>query len=1209
MEDYSRYFGQAIWARGADYYREGRVTTLNRQLRAKETWSATVRGSKLYFVQLIFEGERLAAAGCSCPWSMEGNLCKHEAAAVCAVQAQRMGIERPKPADTASSAPGKKKMVHPFPDPGERQAAADYRSLQPYFSVPRACRDLTVPEDTLREARELLSGDTVRLYGMDQTNRDGYLDIDGLVYNRTGYPRNVNVLLSRSALVRLYCSESAACINANRLSDRGAVCCPHVLALLMLTDRQLQAKPVGTATDNDGELVLSLFSGHGTAVREDRGRRIRLEPRINRRNDGYNALEFKVGEGRLYVVKSLKDLLNAERSGGRLTLGTKQTLDFGGSTFDRESAPLAELVRDVTEAAAAGGPMQTYAWLPPDRLRLSGSVLDSFFDLYEGKRVEAPREDGGSVLLCDGEPRLRMNIRPISEEGEFMGIRVTGSMPEMLLGARRLYVIEDGKLMRLSEEKTRQLMPLWQSTDEGRFGFSIGREKLRDFYRNVLPALGSAVEVNETGKREIARFLPPEAAFTFRLDAQDGDITCDTEVAYGEDKRRLTSSGGFAWADRQLEDKVLETVRSFFPVEEPGDPRLHLEKGEDAVFALLTEGVDALNRLGLVLASDSFAALRVRRRWTLRAGVSLDSDVMNLTLLSDELTPEELREVLAAYAAKKRYHRLPSGDIVDLTGQQAQDLDALFEAAHVPLKEFVSGKMNIPAYRALYLDRTLEDREELTASRDRNFRNLVRSFKTVSESEEELPESLRDVLRPYQEAGFRWMMTLKNHGFGGILADDMGLGKTLQLIAVVLRDRELGEEKPSLIVCPSSLMYNWQEECRRFAPQLKTCVVAGTQSQRRMMIAAAGQSDLLITSYDLLKRDVAEYEGHRFHIAAIDEAQYIKNHASAAAKTVKTLQADSRFALTGTPVENRLSELWSIFDFLMPGFLYGYDTFRREMETPIVKSADEAATRRLRAMVGPFILRRLKTDVLRELPEKTEESRPVVLEGEQRRLYDARVQRLRELLGKETEETFDKNRIAVLAELTRLRQVCCDPGLIAEGYKGPSAKREALRELLRSAVDGGHKVLVFSQFTSMLDLLEEDLKAEELTFMRLTGDTPAAERLAMTKRFNTDDTPVFLISLKAGGTGLNLTGADIVVHYDPWWNLAVQNQATDRAHRIGQDKPVSVYKLIAKDTIEDRIVRLQESKRDLADSILSGEHASLASLSKDELMALVSGEV
>ncbi len=1199
MEDYSRYFAPGIWDRGAAYYRQGRVTTLNRQLRLKETWSATVQGSSLYYVSLIFEGEKLTAAGCSCAWSRGGNLCKHEAAALCAVQARRMGVSPPKA--------GKPARVRPFPDPGEWTAASDYRTVQPYFSIPRACRGLTVTEETLQKAREWAADGSIRLTRMSPASGTACLDIDGItIIGQRGYPRSVNALVNRRGIVRLYCSESGECFKANHADDREASCCPHVLALLLLADQRLRKDPMGTATDTEGALMLSLFSKHSVSAAE-REKRISLVPRINRRQDGATALEFKVGDGRLYVVKDLKELLNAERGGDRLTLGTKQTLDFGGATFDRESAPLAELVRDVVDAAGAGGTVHSYAWIPPDRLRLAGSTLDSFFDLYEGKQVEAPREDGGSLLLERGEPRLRLNIRPVSEDGEFMGVRVTGTMPEMFLGARLLYALEDGRLLRLSEEKTRQLMPLWRSTDQGRFGFSIGREALREFYRNVLPSLGGAVEVNETGKKEIARFLPPEAAFTFRLDAENGDITCDPEVAYGEDRRRLTEGGSFAWADAPLEKKVMDTVRAYFPEETDGDPRLHAGKSEDAVFALLTEGVDALNRLGLVLASDSFDNLKVRRRWSVRAGVSLDSDVLNLSLLSDELTPEELREVLAAYAAKKRYHRLASGDIVDLTGRQTEDLDALFEAAHVPLKQFVSGKMDIPAYRALYLDKTLESREELMASRDRNFRNLVRSFKTVSESEEELPESLQGVLRPYQEAGFRWMMTLKQHGFGGILADDMGLGKTLQLISVILRDRELGETKPSLIVCPSSLMYNWQEECRKFAPGLRVCVAAGTQSQRRAVIAMARNWDLLITSYDLMKRDVAEYEGRRFHIAALDEAQYIKNHASAAARSVKTLQADCRFALTGTPVENRLSELWSIFDFLMPGFLYGYETFRREMETPIVKNADEEATRRLRLMVGPFILRRLKTDVLRELPEKTEEARTVVLEGEQRKLYDARVQRLQELLAG-SEESFEQNRIAVLAELTRLRQVCCDPALMTDSYKGPSAKRDALRELLRSAVDGGHKVLVFSQFTSMLDLLEQDLRSEEMAFMRLTRETPAAERLAMTKRFNSDETPVFLISLKAGGTGLNLTGADIVVHYDPWWNLAVQNQATDRAHRIGQDKPVSVYKLIAKDTIEDRIVQLQESKRDLADSILSGEHASLASLSKDELMELVSGK-
>ena len=365
--------------------------------------------------------------------------------------------------------------------------------------------------------------------------------------------------------------------------------------------------------------------------------------------------------------------------------------------------------------------------------------------------------------------------------------------------------------------------------------------------------------------------------------------------------------------------------------------------------------------------------------------------------------------------------------------------------------------------------------------------------------------------------------------------------------------------------------------------------------------------DVVITSYDLLKRDIANYEPHTFAYEVIDEAQMIKNPRTAAAKAVSVVKAKHRFALTGTPIENRLSELWSIFNFVMPGFLKSYREFKKDFESPIVKEDDQDCLNRLSQMVGPFILRRLKKDVLKDLPDKLEEVRYVGMGKEQKKLYDAEIARLKNKVMAEDDEGIKREQIEILAALTRIREICCDPGLLYEDYKGESEKRLACVDLIKSAIDGGHKVLLFSQFTSMLDLLEESLKAEEIVFLRIDGQSPKARRLTLVNVFNHKDSPakVFLISLKAGGTGLNLTGADTVIHYDPWWNVAAQNQATDRAHRIGQEKKVTVYKLIAKDTVEEAILDLQEAKSQLAQGILTAESVSSASLQKEDLLKIL----
>ncbi|MGN1023985.1 MAG: DEAD/DEAH box helicase, partial [Lachnospiraceae bacterium] len=511
------------------------------------------------------------------------------------------------------------------------------------------------------------------------------------------------------------------------------------------------------------------------------------------------------------------------------------------------------------------------------------------------------------------------------------------------------------------------------------------------------------------------------------------------------------------------------------------------------------------------------------------------------------------------------------------------------------------------------------------ADRDRHFKQLIKEFKTVSDADYEVPKDLGASLRSYQKEGYRWLRTLDHYGFGGILADEMGLGKTLQTIAVLLavRDEEQTEaekaELPaasdgtapsshtSLVVCPASLVFNWGQELARFAPSLRTVLVAGTQAEREQKIREAGQADVVVTSYDLLKRDIDRYDPIRFRFEIIDEAQYIKNAQTAAAKAVKVVHAHTRFALTGTPIENRLSELWSIFDYLMPGFLYDYPEFREKVELPIVRDGDPAVQERLKRMVAPFVLRRKKEDVLQDLPDKLEEVRYAEMGNRQRRLYDAEVLRMRRSLETKDEADFRRSRIEILAELTRIRQICCDPLLCYSGYDGGSAKREACMQLVESLVDGGHKALLFSQFTSMLELIEQELQARDIPYYKITGATEKKQRLALVNEFNENDVPLFLISLKAGGTGLNLTGADVVIHYDPWWNTAAQDQATDRAHRIGQTKIVTVYKLIVKGTIEEKIQEMQEKKKALADEILSGESMERSEITREDLLAMLDG--
>jgi SNF2 family DNA or RNA helicase len=587
-------------------------------------------------------------------------------------------------------------------------------------------------------------------------------------------------------------------------------------------------------------------------------------------------------------------------------------------------------------------------------------------------------------------------------------------------------------------------------------------------------------------------------------------------------------------------------------------------------------------------------------------GVSIESGLLELTLDADTMPISQLTGLLDSYKRRKKFHRLKNGEFINLEDSSFSTISELADGLSLSAKELKDNKIILPANRALFLDKILrESNEDVEYHRDIYFKNLVKNIKAVEDADYELPSSLKSILREYQKNGYRWLKTLSSYQFGGILADDMGLGKTLQMIALLLSQKEEGK-KTSLIVCPASLIYNWESELEKFAPDLRTCIVAGSAEERSELIKQFNQYDVLVTSYDLLKRDVEHYSNIVFETEVIDEAQYIKNQSTQAAKAVKLISAKVKFALTGTPIENRLSELWSIFDYLMPGLLYSYHHFKEDIEAPIVQENDEVSLKRLHRLISPFILRRLKKDVLKDLPNKLENVVYSKMEGKQLELYNANVQLLKDNLDNNTEEDFRKNKLQILAELTKLRQLCCDPALYYDSYKGSSAKLETCIDLIENGVNGGHKILLFSQFTTMFHIITKRLDSLNISYYTLTGQTPKATRYKMVEEFNKNDTQVFLISLKAGGTGLNLTGADVVIHYDPWWNISAQNQATDRAHRIGQKNVVSVFKLITRNSIEEKILNLQELKKDLADKVISEEGVSSVSLNKQDLLELLS---
>lgn len=488
---------------------------------------------------------------------------------------------------------------------------------------------------------------------------------------------------------------------------------------------------------------------------------------------------------------------------------------------------------------------------------------------------------------------------------------------------------------------------------------------------------------------------------------------------------------------------------------------------------------------------------------------------------------------------------------------------------------------------------------------DEEFTELINSIGNSEISDDiKIDKDFEEKLRDYQKEGYKWLKTLEKYKFGGILTDDMGLGKTLQIIALLKSETE--SKTTSIVVCPSTLVLNWKVEVEKWCDSIKVLIVRGTAEERAEKLSNYQNYDLIITSYDLLKRDIENYEDKNFKYIVADEAQYIKNSSTQNATSLKSLKGEIKFALTGTPIENSIAELWSIFDFIMPGYLYNYNKFKKKFEEPILKFEDKEALERLKRLISPFILRRVKKDVLTELPEKNITVMKNEMEGEQEKLYLSYLAQTKKELAKElSDSSFEKSKFKILMLLTRLRQICCHPSLFIENYNEGSGKLKQCLDLVTDAINSGHKIFIFSSYTSMFEIIEKEFKKLNIEYFKLVGDTPVSKRIEKVDEFNNNESvKVFLISLKAGGTGLNLTSADVVIHYEPWWNVSSENQATDRAYRIGQKNSVQVYKLITSNSIEEKINKMQERKEKLSKDVLSTEQTFINKMSKEEILDL-----
>lgn len=637
--------------------------------------------------------------------------------------------------------------------------------------------------------------------------------------------------------------------------------------------------------------------------------------------------------------------------------------------------------------------------------------------------------------------------------------------------------------------------------------------------------------------------------------------------------------------DVKAEEKVIEHLRQWgFQYINQRFQLFHVDKIYDFLLDVVPELKESYN----VYLSDQLKAMINEEAIQFDPSIRFDDrlNVLSVDFDINGIDDQEIHELMKALIEKKRYYRPNQGPLVDLESEAFEQFKAFAASLKLKKSDVKKDGLHLSPVHATVVDDYFRD----TTAYEATFDTLIKDLDIARNTSYPLPQ-IEAELRDYQHVGYQWFKTLSAYHLGGILADEMGLGKTLQTITYILSDYENSKNTKSLIVAPSSLIYNWKKEFERFAPALTIQVVSGNQQERKQQIKQP--SDVWITSYPLLRQDRDLYQSMAFTHFILDEAQAIKNHLTQTAKAARAINATHRFALSGTPIENRLEELWSIFQTLSPGFL-GTKKYFLSLDTAAIKQ-----------MVRPFILRRLKTDVLTDLPEKFEYEKYTDLTLDQKQVYLSYVNKIKDTINN---APFNENKLDILSGLTRLRQICCHPSLFLENYTGDSGKLDLLKTLLTQLKEENRRVLLFSQFPSMLKIIARELEDLGLTHFYLDGQTPSMERLEKVDQFNDGEKDLFLISLKAGGTGLNLTGADTVILFDLWWNPAVEQQAAGRAHRIGQTKKVEVIRLITEGTIEEKIFNLQQKKRALVNEVIEPGETLLSSLSKDDILSLLSVE-
>ncbi|KAA0544946.1 DEAD/DEAH box helicase [Bacillus sp. BGMRC 2118] len=961
--------------------------------------------------------------------------------------------------------------------------------------------------------------------------------------------------------------------------------CQHVAAVLLaIHHNQKDIKTYQEIPTHFNDSLQSLLSHHSLTPARHRNRfetrqvvELQLLCDIQTGEKSLLKIELMIND---VQVKDMMEFLLALDQGLPYTLSSDFTFNTELFCFIREDEALLRqfihISRDQTFIS------ESYLIIPP-----------SHWDQIKTLLQEAPlaKIKGKPILITNETLPLSFHLTEAKNHSYLLNVEGLGKLEFLETYST---ILSDGKLVNLERKEFNLLLDIDKLLKKSP-SIQVPKKQLSSFIEKVVPSLRKlgVVHLSSTIVNEMNEV--PLVAKIY-LDRLKNRLLIGLEFQYDnimiDPLDELADESSYVLVrDIEKEQAILTLLEDSECTKTDGGFYLHNEALE---YEFLHYIVPKLQKLAQIYATTAVRNRIFRGNGKPRIRVKVNKERTNwldFKFKMDGIAEDEIRGLLSAIEEKRKYYRLKNGSLFSLESKEIEEIQRFLTT--IPDETDIHEEFSLPITKSAKYLSIFGEHDAYEA--ENTFKDFLSALQSPTTYHDDLPIPLQDTLRNYQKQGFTWMKTLSLYGFGGVLADDMGLGKTIQSIAFISSElSNLRKRKPVLIVCPSSLTYNWLAEFGKFTPHIQAMVIDGEKKERAAIQSDSSEYDVLITSYPLLRKDIEWYEKQSFHTIFFDEAQAFKNPTTQTAKAAKKLQAENRFALTGTPVENSPEELWSIYNIVFPELFQGLTEFSHLTSKDIAKR------------VRPFLLRRLKEDVLQELPAKNETTQSIELSKHQKELYAGYLAKLRhDTLKHLDKDTLRKNRIKILAGLTRLRQICCHPGLFVDGYKGESSKLEQLLEIIDECKQAGRKVLIFSQFTKMLQIIGQSLTKQGVPYFYLDGQTASEDRLELCNRFNDGERSFFLISLKAGGTGLNLTGADTVILYDSWWNPAVEEQAMDRAHRIGQSSVVEVIKLVTKGTIEEKISELQEKKKQMIEEIMDTEENQGYKLSDEDIREIL----